>query len=474
MKTKKIIALMLSLAMVLGVVAACTNGNNGGETTAAASSDAPAASADASEDAPAASDDSEPAASAEASDAVADTSAYTELAIADVTDEGDKVLVYGWNEEFPGLVTKYSAVEYDQEITESNTYQTKLDQVLASGEDAPDIFVCDADYASKYMNSDNTIAINDLGIAYSELSEMYNYTLQFATDDNNVIKGLAWQACPCGVFYNRTVAQETLGVSEPEDVAPFFATWDAFLETARTVNTASNGEKKVVSGTDDIWRAYLNTREQGWIVNGAVNVDPVMEDYFDLAKTLKDEGLTFETAQWDTAWTANMANQTVLSYWGPMWLLNFCMGFQDGSNTTAGDWGLVKAPGDFFWGGTWMMASKYCDMKASVAQIMRDVALNEDNLRDMTVTGEFVNNISIMTDLASDPSYSVDYLNGQNPASVLLAAATLIDNSTVGENDQQINEEFNNVVNSYLNGDIATVADAEATFIANVEELGIV
>jgi hypothetical protein len=61
-----------------------------------------------------------------------------------------------------------------------------------------------------------------------------------------------------------------------------------------------------------------------------------MEDYFDLAKILKDEGLTFETAQWDTAWTANMANQTVLSYWGPMWLLNFCMGFQDGSNTTAG------------------------------------------------------------------------------------------------------------------------------------------
>ena len=240
MKTKKIIALMLSLAMVLGVAAACTN-DDGGETTAASNgTQAPAAT-----EAPAASEDADE--SVAATDVVAQTSAYTELAIADVTDEGDKVLLYGWNDEFPGLVTNYSSVAYDQEITESNTYQTKLDQVLASGEDAPDIFVTDAEWTKKYINSENTLAVNDLGIAYSELSDMYNYTLQVAADDNNVIKGLCWQATPCGIFYNKTVAQETLGVSEPEDVAPFFASWDAVIETARTVNEASNGEKKIVS-----------------------------------------------------------------------------------------------------------------------------------------------------------------------------------------------------------------------------------
>lgn len=477
MKTKKIIALTLSMAMVLGVVAACSD--DAAETTTAAPAEtttaAPAETQGTPDetDAPAVEETEAPAS------AGTDVSQYAALPVADVADEGDKVLIYGWNEEFPGLVTKYSDIEYDLETTESNTYQTKLDTVLASGEDAPDLFVCDADYASKYMNSDNTIAINSLGIDYSELTGMYNYTLQFATDDSNVIKGLAWQACPCGVFYNRTIADTYFGVSEPEDVQQYFESWDAFMTMARDLAAASNGEVKAVSGTDDIWRAYLNSRSQGWIVDGEVVVDPVMADYFDLAKQLYDEQLTFETSQWGDVWTANMSNESVLSYWGPMWLARFSMGLQPGedgtaSNPTSGNWGLVNAPGNFYWGGTWMMASKYCDMKASCAQIMRDVALTEANLQDMANGGEFVNDIAIMTAVSEDASFALEWLGGQNPAAVLLTAATLIDNSIVGPNDQAINDTFNVVVNSYLTGDIETVADAEAQFIAQVEELGIV
>ena len=120
------------------------------------------------------------------------------------------------------------------------------------------------------------------------------------------------------------------------------------------------------------------------------------------------------------------------------------------------------------------MASKYCDMKASCAQIMRDIALNETNLKDMTTTGEFVNSVAIMTELATSETYVVENLGGQNPAAVLLDAATLIDNSTVGPNDQKINTEFTSVVSSYLSGDIGTVAEAITTFENNVAEQGII
>ena len=469
MKTKKIVALMLSLAMVLGVVAACDEKPE--ETTTAGTTAATTAAPDETEPA-----ETEPAETTEA-EPEASLDGYVEMTVADVADEGDTVMIYGWNEEFPGLVDTYSEVTYQLEITESNAYQAKLDQVLASGDNAPDLFVCDADYASKYMNSANTISVNDLGIAYSELTEMYNYTLQFACDDNMVIKGLAWQACPCGVFYNRTLAETYLGVSEPEDVAPFFATWEAFVETCQLVNEASEGAVKAISGTDDIWRAYLNTRSNPWIVDGEIVVDPAMSDYFEIAKTLYDEQLTFQTSQWGDVWTANMSNETVLSYWGPMWLARFSMGLNDGevpSNQTSGDWGLVEAPAPFYWGGTWMMASTFCDMKASCAQIMRDIAINTDNLQAMADGGEFVNNVSIMTAIAEDASFSLEWLGGQNPAAVLLAAASTIDNSCVGENDQAINDAFTACVNSYLAGDIATVADCEAQFIASVEELGIV
>ena len=465
MKTKKIIALMLSLAMVLGV-AACNNTEAPAET-----GDATAAESAPAESAPAETDESAP---AETQSAEVDTSAFNELEIADAADEDDEVVVYGFNEEVKTLIETYSSVSVRYEQQTSDTIQQVLDNVLASGEDAPDMFACDADYARKYMNSDNTLPINDLGIAYSETSEMYNYTLQFATDDENVIKGLAWQACPCGVFYNRTVAQNTLGVSEPEDVAPYFESWDAFLETARTV--AESGEYVIVSSTGDIFRSILNTRSQGWIVNGQINIDPVIEQYFDLAKTLHDEGLTHETEQWQDAWTADMSNETVLSYWGPMWLARFSMALDPaaGDNPTSGDWGIVAAPGDSYWGGTWLMASKYCNSKASVATIMRDLCIDTANLEAMAQGGEFVNNIAIMTELGNDDSFSLEWLGGQNPIPVLLDAATHIDNSTITENDGAINDQLNSVVTAYINGDIATVAEAEDAFVAAVQDAGIV
>lgn len=469
MKTKKIIALMLSLAMVLGV-AAC--GGTEETQAPAGESNAPAETTEAADVAETEVAETE----GTTQDATVDASAYNELAIADVADEDDEVVVYGFNEEVKNLIETYSDITVRYEQQSSDTIQQVLDNVLASGEDAPDMFACDADYARKYMNSDNTLPVNDLGIAYSELSEMYNYTLQFATDNENIIKGLAWQACPCGVFYNRSVAEATLGVSEPDEVAPYFESWDAFLETARTV--AESGEYVAISSTGDIFRAILGTRTQAWIVDGEVTIDPCIEDYFDLAKTLHDEGLTHETSQWQDAWTADMSNGTVLSYWGPMWLAKFSMALDpsvnDVPNPTTGDWGIVGAPADSYWGGTWMMASKYCNSKASVAQIMRDICINTDSLQDMANNGEFVNNISIMDTLGHDDAFGLEWLGGQNPIPVLLDAATQIDNSVITMNDGAINDQLNAVVESYINGDIATVAEAESAFIAAVEDAGIV
>lgn len=396
---------------------------------------------------------------------------FTEKPIVPVTDSGYAVQIASWNEEFPSLVSRYWGNGYYYTTVESNTYQNWLDRVFASGENAPDIFVADADYARKYLDSNNTLAINDLGIAYSELSEMFNYTLQFAADSNKVIKGLAWQACPCGVFYNRTLAQRYLGVSSPSAVAPYFASWDAFLNTARTVNSASNGTVKIVSGTDEIWRSFIGSRTSAWIVNNQLVVDPVMENYFDLAQSLYSEDLTFEAGQWSDEWTSRMSDSSVLSYWGPMWFLNYCMGFP--TNPTTGDWGLVRAPGDYFWGGTWMMASKYCDTKASCAAIMRALALNETNLRNMVYTGEFVNNVSVMRSFASNSSFTSDYLSGQNPASVLIASAQGIDYSICGNYDQAINDEFNNAVNAYLSGQYRSSSDAISAFKRQVYQLGI-
>ena len=177
-----------------------------------------------------------------------------------------------------------------------------------------------------------------------------------------------------------------------------------------------------------------------------------------------------------------MSNQTVLSYWGPMWLMNFCMGFgyeEDGTtikadaNPTTGDWGYCNAPVSFFWGGTWITASKYDNNKATSADIMRYFTIDAASMDKLAQAGEFVNNVSVMTKIGEDPSFTVAYLGGQNPFADLLAAAKTIDVSCITGDDQAINTIFASTVAAYTNGEIATVADAEAAFIADCNDAGI-
>ena len=481
MKMKKIVAMLLALVMVVGVAAACGKTETTTSTTAAGATTA----------APADTTAAVTTAAADTTAAQTETGITPEDIIAPATDVTDEdttpIVIYAWNEEFKGLLDKYYAADnagftYDYQVTENTTYQTKLDGVLASGDGAPDLYLVEADYAKKYVDSDNSLNINELGISNSELADQYGYTYEFMLSADGAVKALSWQACPAGVFYNRTLAKTYLGTDDPATVGQSFASWDAFMAMAQKLNTDSAGKVKAISGYDDLWRSFQNSRSQGWLVDGAITIDPQIEKYFDYAKQLKDEGLTFETAQWNTDWTANMSNQTVLSYWGPMWLMNFCMGFgyeEDGTtikadaNPTTGDWGYCNAPVSFFWGGTWITASKYDNNKATSADIMRYFTIDAASMDKLAQAGEFVNNVSVMTKIGEDPSFTVAYLGGQNPFADLLAAAKTIDVSSITGDDQAINTIFASTVTAYTQGEIATVADAEAAFIADCNDAGI-
>ena len=473
MKMKKIVALGISMAMVLGVVAACSDKDSSDTTTAATTTAATTADAGSSDETEASSDETDATA---APDQGVSLDGFTDLGKQDATNDGtDPILVWSWNEEVGDYISQYSDVAITYENVgggDQNTYQTALDAALASGDEAPDLYVTDASWTQRFIQSDNSLPVNELGIDYADLTDMYAYTLNFSDDDEGVIKGLAWQANPAGVFYNRTVAQEYLGVSEPADVQEYFSTWDKFLQTAKDINTASNGEVKALSAIEDMWQPFQNTRTQAWIKDGEIVIDPALEEYFDFAKTLYDEKLTFETGQWNANWTGNAANDKVLSFWGPMWLGRFSLEMSNETNPTYGNWGLVKAPVDYYWGGTWMMASKTCDMKADAGQIIYDLCIDNANLKDMaTSKGEYVNSVSIMKAIAEDSSFGLEWLGGQNPFTVLFEVAQGIDYSTIGVNDGKINDAFSSAVGSYCSGDYETIADAEAAFKAEAKDL---
>ena len=450
MKTKKVLALLMSSVIMAGCITAC---NEPEPTESETSQETEQTTTATSETA-----------------APEDLPGYKERSVTDVTDEDDgKILIYSYNAEFTALAEKYAGITTDDydfiEINDKDEYQQKLDAVLADGTNAPDIFICDAAYAQKYLASDNTLAINDIGIDYAEMTNMFNYTLQFASDEETVIKGLAWKVCPTGVFYEKSLADSYLGTSDPNELAASFATWDNVLESATKVNAASEGSVRLISGYTETYNAYMAGRETGWVKDGSINFDSKVDQYFDFAKKLYDDGLISYNEQWSDGWRSGMANRSVVSYWGSLQFAKYELALNPGEGTavnpTAGDWGITTGPECYISGGCWVMISKYCDKKATAADIIRAVCLNEDNLKDMVNHGEFVNNIKLMTAAASDDKFALEWLGGQNPYPVLLDCALKADASNYVVDEYSYDQACRAAVGAYCEGAYETVEDAK-------------
>ena len=171
---KKLIAMLLALVMVFALCAC------GQQAAPAPAAEAPAAEAPAAE---------APAAEAPAAEAPA--------------AEGKVFNIYAWNEEFKGFFEKYYTVPEGVTVnwiitpSDNNAYQDKLDTTLLNQASAPDdekvdLFLAEADYIQKYADSDFTQDITALGV--NDFSNAYKYTVQAASDENGVVKGVSFQS----------------------------------------------------------------------------------------------------------------------------------------------------------------------------------------------------------------------------------------------------------------------------------------
>ena len=460
MKAGKLTAVLLSLVMAAGA-AGCSY--NTVETTVDQES-APTSASAAVPETTAAASESVPAESG--------TGSYAEKPAGEVKDsEGGKLVIWSYNDDLKELLEAYSPVKnYEYVVISPNEYKYRLDQALESGE-APDMFVCDYDNVRAYAESDKTISINSAGIPNKACSDMYDYTLRLASDSSGNIKGLAWALSPSAVFYQKSLAQQYLGSSEPDQTAKHFSNWASFLAAARKVSKDSEGGVKIIAGTDEIFKCYLGQRGTPWKIEGKLNVDSVAEGYLGIAKTISSEKLTSGFASGSDKWKAGMKNKTVLSYWGPLSLVrseDFALDPERTAkvNPTSGDWGIVAAPASFSAGGDWLMMSSSCDMRKSCADIITAICCDQGNLRDMLAGGkcDFVNSRTVINAAASDERYEYAWLGGQNPYKVLGPAAEKTDVSPVGTDDPEINKVFLKIVNAYSEGGLKTVSDAKATF----------
>ena len=452
---KKIVSTLLCTAMLVTMMAGC-GGNNAANTSTNSgnSSSADTGSSDA-----ATTDEAAPATEAAASDASA-------------SDEGKVLNIYCWNEEFKSRVTDHYpgyeevdgttgkigdiTVKWNITPSDDNAYQNNLDETLlkqadAAADDKIDLFLIEADYALKYVDTDYTMPVKDLGITDADLANQYQYTKDVVTDSNGNLKGVSWQGCPGVLIYNREAAKAVLGTDDPAEVQKSVSDWDTFTATAEKMKAAGYN---MVSSVNDTYRVYSNNVSSKWVQDGKIVIDDNLMKWVDDSKKMVDAKETGTFDLWSDDWSKGFyPDGKVFCYFGPAWLINFSMAADtDGSIANQGGWGATEGPQGFFWGGTWICGAEGTDNADLVKDIMLKMTCDETIMTDIVKKDDdFVNNKPAMEAMAKS-DYTSKILGGQNPLPLYCAGADKVSLDNLSKYDQGCNEEFQNAMKNYFQG----------------------
>ena len=392
--------------------------------------------------------------------------------------------IWSFTDELRGMIDKYYKpahpeveITYTLYPTDGSEYRNKLDTVIATaptGSEAPDVFALEAAFVKYYVNSDTTAPLSDLGFTAEDFAKSIPAMVQIGTDSRNgQQKASAWQSTPGALFYRASLAEKYLGVTTPEEFQALVADWDLFMETAVAINDASEGAVKMFNSFGDIWNAFQYNRDAGWVVDGKLNIDPVLYDYLDLLKQSEDDGLYNMGSAWSETWFAGMKSDTTLTYLLPTWGLHYVLkpncgnydaatdGKLEGAEGTYGDWRMVDGPVGYSWGGTWLGANSAKVAAADEAKLaamkefIRFFTLDEDFLYTYAKdSGDFVSNNTVVDKIIAEGGTPNPFLGGQDHYAAFATAANLADGTIMTEYDDAIYTLWNdNVTTPYMKGE---------------------
>lgn len=465
---KRLLALLMVMAMVLSFLVACTSKSSDSTTdgTTAAGGD-------------------------DATTTAAETTTPGNEITGDI-DSDDAFVVWGWNGDILKILDAlYKSEDWYSRVVFINTggtsyYQTKIDAILDKTDDPlyPDIMGLESDYIRKYVNSDYLLSVSDLGITEDDMANMYEYNLQLGTDVDGNVKALYWQATPGSWQLRADLCEKYLGTTDPTELQAMFKDWDTVIETAKKVNDASDGKVKLLSGYTDVFRVFSNSRTDAWYnSDDVITVDDSMNSYMEIAKTMYDDELTYNTTQWSTDWYSNMAGDgdktnAALAYTGCPWFTYWCLDADktlDDGTAYEGKWTantiLIEGPQSFFWGGSGLAATAGCSDKELAGTIIKGITCDTDMMVKINaLNSDFVNNKEAIQQIIDAGNDGCALIYGsQSYLDFYLPLADKIDASTVTAEDLGINDIFALQVDNYAQGK-STLDEAIDAFKAAVHD----
>ena len=372
--------------------------------------------------------------------------------------------------------------------TDAQEYRDVLDEKLGSQidgseegadpDDRIDLFVVEEAFLRDYVESAASMdVVEEVGLLQESLSDQFLYTQQMATDADGKLKAVSWQATP-GVFaFRRSIAREVLGTDDPEKVQEAVSDWEAFANTAEAVKEAGY---YMLSGYEDAYRVYADNVTSAWVENGALNIDPHLEEWAVQTREFAENRYTHGTEQWSDEWRADHTGDGEVfgffySSWGIHYTLQFkAEGEEDDAQSASGDYAVCRGPEPSHYGGQWIIAARGCGNTELACSIMKTLTCDPEVMKKITKDiREFTNTVSGMTELAQS-DYKAEVLGGQNPIPVYVESAKLLSKLHTTTYDDDLDTGFQVTMQDYFAGRVSEI-DALETFrkvaLSRYEEL---
>ena len=371
------------------------------------------------------------------------------------TDLSGTLEVWGWTTDpqyqieafekaYPNVTVNYTMIGTD--------YDTKMQTIVDNRTEGPDVFYADVKTVKNYIASDAWEPLTD--DPYNiDVSDSEDYTVKLGSDSDGKVKALSYQATPGGFWYKRDLAKKYLGTDDPDEISEMLSTTEGMLDVAEKLKEGSNGETHMFASYKDLWQfANYGMRSVAWVDGNKFQMDDYIPEFFDLAKTVRDNGYDAKIDTWSEAWYASCADDSVFGYAEPTWGLQYVI--QTGAPDSEGNWGLASMPAAYFNGGSYLGIYQESQNKELAAEYVKFVCTNKDFLAQYAKDkGDYTSLKSVNKEIA-DGGYEEPWCAGQNTFKFFSDQMDKINTDIVTKYDDTIGNLMLNNVDLYLNGQL--------------------
>lgn len=437
---KRKIAMLLTCALMAASLTACGSGSSAtpapsSEQTAENTTETTGGGEQAS---------SEESGDGDAADVSADAESYSGTIQVWSWTNDPEYQIAAFEKAYPNIKVEFTQIGTD--------YDTKMQTIVDNETEGPDVFYADVKTVKNYIESEawENLSANPYN---ADVSNTVPYCVELASDEEGNLRAMTYQATPGGFWYKRDLALEYLGTDDPVEISQMLSTMDGVLETAEKIKVASNGETHMFASYQDLWNmANYGMRSKPWVEDGQFILDDYVAEFFDLAKTIRDNGYDAKLDWWSDAWYSAAADKSIFGYTLPTWgLLNV---MQTGAPDSKGNWAIASLPTSYFNGGSYLGIYQKSENKDLAWLYIDFVCNNEEYLKQYAVDkADYTSSISVNE--AVSEGYVNEWCKDQNTIEFFTGELDKINTSIVTKYDDVIGNLMLSNIDLYLNGTLS-------------------